>query len=158
MLYTFKLRRRALVMGAMLATVTLATACGDDDPTGVDEEPEIDRVLLTVGTTTLTVPLNGAITGGPVSIRANTATPVSARFVRQDGTDDPIVTSEADFQLRVVRVSGPALTFALSTANRFAGTITATGSGTAIVDPQLFHVGENHDDFSRPGVSITVTP
>ena len=150
------LARRAVALTAALASLTVATACGDDDPAGPDDEPSVESVRLTVGGTTVTIDDRGN-QSAPLAIRANQATAVSAVFLTASGQEDPIVTRTTEFVLNFENQGGVPLTFTRSATDRFAGTLTAAQTGSAVVEVQLFHTEENHDDFAR-NATISVTP
>jgi hypothetical protein len=149
------LSRRAMLAALSLSLVATATAC-DDDPAGPDEpEPAVVSMLLTFGNGQ-TATVTGAA-GSTPSVRIPVgATTVTARFLRANGTDDPVAVAPT-FRLEVVPPAGN-ITFARSSTNAFSGTLTAaTATNTAIpVTFGLFHVEEQHTDFGPFTVNVTV--
>ena len=148
-------RRLAAVRTAVaLAALSLgAAACNDEEDH--DDEPEVDRMVLTIGTSTVTVSSNGTVTGGPLraAVGANT---VTAQFLRVDGTPDPKVTT-SKFRLNVSQPP-TGVTFA-PVANSLNGTLTTAttlNAQTVNVRFELFHIEENHEDFGPFAVSVRV--
>ena len=146
--------RRAAATLATLAALALAAGCGEEDITGEDE-PDVDRMELSVGTSVVTVSASGQVTGGPLVVPRGTST-VTARFLRQDGTPDPQVTT-SEFRLSASTLpSGATFT---ATPGTFAGTLsmpTILGGQTVSVGFALFHVGEGHEDFGPFPVQVRV--
>lgn len=139
---TFRAARAALV----LSTLALAAAC-DDDPTGDDhDEPEIEAVRLIVTTggtaTTYTVTANGA-TPSPVQLRVGTST-VAAVALDQSGA---AIDLHDEFELRM---SGLPAGVTFTRTGALAGSITAPAATTtnAQVSAIMWHLEENHDDYT----------
>ena len=147
--------RRALVAAATLAAVALAAACDDGDDITGEDEPDVDRMELSVGTSVVNVSASGQVTGGPLVLPRGTST-VTARFLRQDGTPDPQVTT-TEFRLAAYTLpSGATFT---ATAGTFAGALSMPSvlAGQALtIGFSLFHVGEQHDDFGPFPVPVRV--
>ena len=138
---------------AMILALGFAAACDDDDPVEPDPEPETATIRLQIGTQTINMATsNGAITGGPVVITRATATPLSATFLRADGTPDPVVQAST-FELRIATVSG-GVTF--SRTGAFAGTLTGPTAGAASVSVLLYHLSEQHEEYGPFTMPITV--
>ncbi len=169
MLHSLRARRtsaaRLARAASALAVVALVAACGDDDdPSGPDEEPQIEFVRLTVtpagGTaTTYTVRTSGAPTTVQVRVGAN-----AIQATAFDAANQAIDVG-SDFELRLVQaVAGDAET-ALPAQYTFArnGTLSSTLTVTAgAPTPQtavvrMFHKEEGHSDFDPP-VQIQVVP
>jgi len=128
--------------------------------TEVEQEPEVATMRLTIGTgaTAQTVNVNaatGVVTGGPISIKVNTATTIAATWLKADGSTDAIA-STSEFQLNIAGLSPTSITFART--GDFTGTLTGTAtttSGTGMFS--LFHKGEGHEEFEW-AVTIHVVP
>lgn len=136
-------------IAAAAALVVGLTAC-DDDPTDVEPEPDVEAVRLVIGTTTVTIS-GGVVTGGPVTIPVGD-TNVTATFLNSAGVQDPIAHSD-EFELRI-ESSDDAIASFTSTGD-FTGTIHGNATGSAVLDIQLFHIAEQHEDFEQP-LPITV--
>jgi hypothetical protein len=145
---SIRTRRGLPLLATLLAASTLVSACKDDDH---DDEPEVATMRLTIGATTINVNQAGQVAGGPVSIPRNTATPVTAQFLRADGSPDPAVNAQ-EFELSVA--PGAGITF--TRGGPFNGTLTGTAAGQVTVRFGLFHRPENHNDFGPFPVVITV--
>lgn len=136
------------VVAAVLLSA-FATACKESTDPG-EEEPEVASVRLTVGTSTVTVAENGAVTGGP--LRLTTADQgLTATFLKADGSVESLVTS-AEFRLDVT--GGTGVTFTRTGA--FAGNIRGTAGTNTSVNVSLFHLIENHADFGPFPVAVQV--
>ena len=149
--------RRARTALAATAVALLAAAC-DNSPTEAEDEPEVDRIVLTVGTgagvQTLTYNVNnGQVTGGPITLPANTPRTLSAQFLRADGTPDPLVT-EVDFRLDL-NVANPAVAVFTRTSN-LGGSLQGIQSGQSTTFTiALVHIEENHEEYG-PSQAVTV--
>jgi hypothetical protein len=153
---------RAARVAVLLSALALAGACGDDDPAGIDDEPEIESVRLSVtppgGTaTTYTVTVNGGASPSPIQLRVGSSA-VTAQALDAAGR---AIDLGSEFELRVVAsVSG-------SNANQqtpLAGAVTYTGNGTltgTLVSTaattsnvsayvRMVHKEEAHSDFDAP--------
>lgn len=147
------LRRRARVTAVLSLMALTAAACGDDDPVEPGDEADTATIRLQIGTQTVNIATsNGAVTGGPVTIPASTATPISATFLRSDGSPDPAV-QVATFRLDVTP-STSNITFARTGA--FEGTLTGTAAGAGTVQIALFHTVEGHKEYGDFPLAITV--
>jgi hypothetical protein len=142
-------RLAALVL--MLA-VGLA-ACGDS--TDPEPEPEVATLRLLIGAaaedTVLVDIASGDVTGGPITISADTD--IRAEFLRDDGSTETLVTA-ADFRLDVTSANESLVTFTRTSA--FAGTLHKVAIGGTSLTFALFHLEEQHNEFSR-SVAITVS-
>jgi hypothetical protein len=143
--------RRSLLAILVAATTTFALGCDDDPAEPEEPEPQVDRIefTLTAGQTTRTVTVNSAgVQSGVNTFPAGTTTVgLSARFLKADGTVEALVTA-ADFELRQATGGTAGVTFMLATGQSFQGTISGlTGTGERIIQMQLWHKVENHEDF-----------
>ena len=138
--------RRLAALALIAAT---AVACKESTDPGEDE-PEVSSMRLTVGSSTVTVAENGAVTGGPLRI-STTDQALSATFLRADGTPESLVTA-AEFRLDVT--GGTGITF--TRTGPFGGTLRGASAGTVTVNFSLFHLIENHADFGPFPVSVQV--
>ena len=143
--------RTAKWMMPVLAFVMMTSACGND-PVDESEEPNVATMRLVVGAQTINVnAYNGAVTGGPIVLAVNTNVPVTATFLRADGSADPLVIA-AMFDLDVTPALGN-VTF--TRTGPFAGTLRGTVVGTTVVQFGLLHLGEGHNEFEH-NVAVTV--
>jgi hypothetical protein len=139
-------------MAPVLAFAMITSACGSD-PVNEEPEPDVATMRLVVGTQTISVNANnGAVTGGPIVLAANTNVPVTATFLRADGLPDPLVTATT-FDLDVVVPVGGGVTFTRTGA--FAGTLRGTVAGSTTVRFGLLHLAEGHNEFEH-NVAVTV--
>lgn len=141
---------RGLRFGALMLALSLSAAACDDGPTEADDEPEVESIRLTVGGTQ-TVTLTDNSQSGPVRIPANTAVPVTAEFLRANGTPDPLVNTQ-DFRLDVTPLGGGV---SFQRTAPFGGTIIATETGSRNVRVELFHIGEGHEELTT-NLTLTV--
>ena len=150
-----KLSFRTLRVGAAALALTLgAAACGDDDGGPEEPEPQVQTMRLTVGGTAYDFTTSSTPT---ISLRANTATTVSAQFLLANGQPEPLVTADV-FELRIAPTTASDLTFTRTGA--FTGTLTTTRAAgqTFSASAALFHRGDAHNDFGPRTFSVTVTP
>ena len=138
---------RALRTAAVMALIGFASACNGS--TDADPEPEIASVRITVGAQVVNISETGQQTGALTVAQGNT--PVTVAWLRADGTPDPVVNSE-DFEVRLVAQGSTGISFTPSSP--FAGTLSATSAGQKVVQVQLFHLDEQHDEF---GQNLTLT-
>jgi hypothetical protein len=146
--------RRFLLMLAVIASPAVFAACDDDDPVEPDPEPTFNRVELTMtggGQTRVdTITTTGVQTGNR-NFPAGTTTIniTNTRFLRADGTPDPVVTA-ADFELRGGGTgTSTGVAFALTGSQSFQGTISGLTDGARTIRMVLWHKGDNHEDFSQ---------
>ena len=146
--------RTLRVATATLALTLGAAACGDDDGGPEEPEPQVQTMRLTVGSTTYDFTTSSTPT---ISLRANTATTVSAQFLLANGQPEPLVTADV-FELRIMPTAASDLTFTRTGA--FTGTLTTTrAAGQSFsASAALFHREEQHEDFGPRPFSVTVTP
>jgi hypothetical protein len=138
-----------------LALFPVALAFGAcSSATDEEAEPEVVTLRLTVGAQTITVSDNGTVTGGPIAISATGTVTVSAEFLRDNGTADPLVTS-AQFQLNADPADAGIVTF--SRTGAFAGTLTGASAGSTTIEFSLFHIAEGHEDFGPFPVPVEVS-
>jgi hypothetical protein len=145
--------RRSLLMVALVAGSALFAACDDDDPVEPEPEPTFNRVefTLTAGATTRvdTVTTTGAQTGNRAFPAGTTTVTISnTRFLRADGTVDPVVTA-AVFELRQGTGGTAGVTFTRTAGQSFQGTIAGLTDGTRSVMIELLHIAEGHEDFAQ---------
>lgn len=143
---------RRLVL--LLAVSLVGAACSDDstEPDD-DDEPEVATLRLAVGAQTINVNVqSGVVTGGPILLATNTTTPVTATFLRADGSLEPLITN-ATFRLDVTPANTNIVTF--TRTGPFSGTLRGVAAGSTSVDFSLFHLEEGHSELNRP-VSVTV--
>ena len=138
--------RRAFRTTALLSTLALAAACGDDNITG-DDEPDIESVRLVVtpsgGTpTTYTVTANGA-TPSPVQIRVGTSTIVATPLA----ANGQAISEASEFELRM---NGLPAGVTFTRSGTLSATIAATAATTtnATVSAVMWHRTEGHDDYT----------
>lgn len=143
-------RRRPVVLGAMLAALAIGVGCADDPI--VEPEPEVAILrLIFPGPDTVFVDVaTGVVTSGPIAIAANTA--FTSQFIKLDGTPETLVT-DAEFRLDVTPANAAVVTFTRSSA--FAGTLNKVAAGSTTINFALYHLVEAHNEFDRP-VAITV--
>lgn len=142
---------RAVRRSALLAATALAvTACTADE---LGHETEVEFMQVTVGTTTVTVNSTGAVTGGPITMTAESEEAVSVVFLDAEMAE-ALQEHADDYQ---VNITTPAqLTF--TRTGPFGGTLLSTSAtaGTYNIQVSLFHIEESHVDFGAFGVPITV--
>src|SRR5687768_9384939 len=119
--------RRSLVLLALIAGPALFVACDDDDPIEPSDEPTFNRVefalssTTTTDTDTVTVNTSGTQTGtADFPAGTTTVTINRTRFLRADGTEDPVVTAAA-FELRGSTGGTTGVMFALTQGQSFQG-------------------------------------
>src|SRR5688572_12255954 len=106
-------RRRLVGIVAVAALSLTAVAC-DDDPASPEEEPEVQTVTLTVGTSSITIDKTTGAASGTLMIPA-TASTITAQWKKADGTVESLVTS-AEFDLKIVPTVSAKLTYAAISA------------------------------------------
>lgn len=138
---------RAVRTAALLSTLALAVTACDDDPTAVEDEPDIESVRLVVtpsgGTaTTYTVTANGA-TPSPVQLRVGTSTIVATPLDANGQT----IAEASEFELRM---SGLPTGVTFTQSGTLSATIAATAATTtnANVSAIMWHRSEGHDDYT----------
>lgn len=140
--------RRSFALFSAVALIGSAVAC-DDGPTDLEQEPEVVAVRITAGAQTVTIDEFGQQTGNLTIPVGSTA--VAVAWLRADGSLDPVVNTE-DFEVRMIAQGSTGITF--TPAGAFAGTLNATTTGNKVVQVQLFHFEEQHDEF---GKNLTLT-
>lgn len=143
-------RRRPVVLGAMLAALAIGVGCAEDP---VEPEPEVATLRIIFASLNDTVFVNvatGVVTSGPITIAANTA--FTSQFIKDDGTPETLVT-DAEFRLDATPANAAIVTFTRSSA--FAGTLNKVAAGSTTINFALYHLVEAHNEFDRP-VAITV--
>ncbi|HEX8362920.1 MAG TPA: hypothetical protein VF613_22545 [Longimicrobium sp.] len=139
---------RTFRAAAALALVGFASACNDSTTTA-EPEPDVASVRVTVGAQVVTISETGQQTG-TLTLGQGT-TPVTVAWLRADGSADPVVNSE-DFEVRLVAQGSTGISF--TPGGPFAGTLSATSAGQKVVQVQLHHLEEAHDEF---GQNLTLT-
>jgi len=139
---------RTLRTATALALVGFAAAC-DDSPSESEVEPEIAAVRVTVGAQVVNITETGQQTG-TLSVAQGTS-PVTVAWLRADGSVDPIVNSD-EFEVRMNAQGSTGNSFTPTGA--FAGTLNATSAGQKVMQVQLYHREEAHDEF---GQNLTLT-
>lgn len=136
----------------VLGLTLLTTAC-NKKTTEPNDEPAVTTMRLVVGTQTVNVNAsNGAVTGGPIVLAANTNVAVAVTFLRSDGSPDPLVTATT-FRMDATPANAN-VTF--TRTGPFAGTLRGTVSGATTIEFALFHLAEGHNEFDFD-VPVTVT-
>jgi hypothetical protein len=146
---------------AALALVT-AVACSDDDPTEVEEEPQVANIVVTVGASSATVPnQSGGAQAGALTLRLQQPNTVTFRFVGANGQDDAVVAGNRDeFELRAGTPLPTSLIFVPGTGGSgasFTATITPSVAGQVTIPFQLYNTHHGHAELAR-AVVVTVAP
>src|ERR671914_25466 len=144
------LERTNRLLGVCAALMIAAAAGCDDDPTEVEEEPEVATIRVTVGTFITDVshpsPCDG--TNTPVPLIVNQANQVSFRFLGLDGQDEPIIVDErANLELQMENLAA-SWTFAATGGSgaTFTANITPTATGSFIPRLELFNTEHDHEE------------
>jgi hypothetical protein len=130
----------------VVAAVSFASACNDDDPVEPEDEPEVQTMTLTAGANSITIDKTTGAASGALTIPSG-ATTITATFKKPDGTAETRVTG-TEFDVRIVPASGTAFTWTPNT--NLGGTLVTSGvtSGQTInATVDLFHRAEGHADF-----------
>ena len=138
--------RRGVQLTAVLVSLSLATACDDDDPFVPDDEPDVRSVVVTV-TGGSVVTFTGATPSGNLTVGNGSV--ITVQFRGANDQLDPIAHSSGDFELRVeIPTNTVGLTFTRSTTNPFSGTFTRTGTTATPIQVtfQLWHIADGHND------------
>jgi hypothetical protein len=139
-------RRRLLSLLPVLMVLAMS-ACKDDSTGLDDDEPDVASLRLTIGTQVITISDNGTVSPtGTIVLPVGTSN-VAAEWLDVTGAviDD---LSPTEFQLNLTVSTAGAATFARSTTDPFAGTLTANAPAEGVVIRfSLFHLDERHDDF-----------
>jgi hypothetical protein len=156
--HLFDISRRALTHGAVLGTLILAGACGDDT-TEPEPEPEIVTIRVTAGASTVDISNStGVQTPGPLTLRTGQVNAVSFRFLGADGQDEPIVVDErADLELRLTVPTGWTWTATGGSGASFTANITPGATGAAAFQLTLFNTDHGHEEVDDRPVSVNVT-
>lgn len=148
--------KRKVSFPLVIAATLIAAGCSDS--TNGEPEPNVATIQLVIGAQTVTVnKSNGAVTGGPISIKRNTATTITATFLDAAGTADPVASDANKFRLEVSLLSPTSITFTRTTA--FAGTLNGTATTTTGTGKfGLRHTTGDHYDLGPFDIPITVVP
>jgi hypothetical protein len=150
----FTLPTRYLTLALAAAALTGISACNDS--AAPEEEPEVETLRLTVGAQVVEVNIGtGSCTGCPLQLHNGAV--VTAAFLNDEGDPDRIAVP-GTFRLSVIVPTNAAgLAFQVNQASLFSGTFSATGTTSAPFNLvfELFHIEEDHDEFSR-SVSVVV--
>lgn len=142
---SFNVRRIARLTVGLLAISALA-ACGDDNPTEPNNEPEVQTMTLTAGTSAITINKTTGAASGQLTIAPGTTT-ITATFKKADGSDESRV-SGSQFDVRISPSAGTPFTWTPNTS--LGGTLVTSGvtSGQTInASVDLYHRAEGHADF-----------
>ena len=154
-MFASSLTRRSLHLLVAALTLMVVGACSDDDPVAPEEEPEIQTVTLTAGTSVVTIDKTTGAASGQLVVPADAST-VTAVWKKADGSVESLVTS-AEFDLKFTPTNSANLAWTATSA--FSGTLTATGlaSGqTTTAGVSLFHKEEQHNDFGPYTITIRI--
>ncbi|MBK8058802.1 MAG: hypothetical protein IT358_00535 [Gemmatimonadaceae bacterium] len=145
---------RRFVTPLILAATLVVGACSDD-PTEPEDEPEVQTLTLTVGSSTITIDKTTGAASGNLVVPAGTST-VAAQWKRADGSLETLITS-AEFDLKITPATPANLTWTPNGA--FAGTLVTTGlasNATTNASVALFHKEEQHEDFGPYNFTVRV--
>jgi len=145
--------RRRLRTAAVLSAIALGAACGDDDPTEPDDEPDVQTVTLAVGASSITINKTTGTASGNLVVPNGTST-VTAQWLRPNGSNETLVT-DAEFDLRIVPTNTAVASYTPTGAR--AGTInvlTLAAGATTTAQVSLFHKEEQHNDFGPYPITI----
>lgn len=138
---------------AMLVLSLTALAACNDDTEGEEDEPEIARVELRVGSTTSFINEAGTLSTAITLTRgANTVTArvldASGTVIAEGSNPDYRIDVEAQGAITVNR-TGP-YTFTLTNTN------TTANATTALLRVSVYHVEEGHTDFGPFTVQVAL--
>ena len=154
---TTELLRRRLGL-ALLTSAVFAAGCSDDT-TDPEPEPEVASIVVTAGTSSVTINNATGAQTGTLNLRVNTANAVTFRFLNASGQDEPVIVAErSQFEVRPGTLpSGVTFTGgSAGTGASFTVTINPTVLGSLVIQFQLFHLGEGHAELTR-AVTASVT-
>lgn len=147
--------RRVLRLAALVPTIALAAACGDDDATEPEAEPTFNRMVLTLTPTggqaqTVTITRASASASGALTIPASGSSTLTATFINADGTTDQVIAgNQGDYETRVLPGTTPRATFTRTGPNTFS--VARISAGNETVRVQLWHLATGHDDLEASG-------
>lgn len=143
-------------VAALLALASLAVgACADTNEP--EPEPDIQAIVITSGTSSVTIPATGAQTPGALQLKANTANAVSIQFRNGAGVDEPLVAAERD-ELEVrLTVGTTVVTMTAGTGATFTGNVTPPTTGPAAYTLILFNTEHGHAEVSKT-LTVNVVP
>jgi hypothetical protein len=153
-MYATRFARRALPFAATVAVLLAAGACSDD-PAAPEEEPEVQTLTLTVGSSTITINKTTGSASGNLVVPLGVST-VTAVWRKADNSLEDLITS-GEFELRIEPVTPSNLSWVASGA--FGGTLTTTGltSGqTTTAKVSLYHIVSGHPDFGEYTITIQI--
>ena len=143
-------------VAALLALASLAVgACADTNEP--EPEPDIQAIVITSGTSSVTIPATGAQTPGALQLKANTANAVSIQVRNGAGVDEPLVAAERD-ELEVrLTVGTTVVTMTAGTGATFTGNVTPPTTGPAAYTLILFNTEHGHAEVSKT-LTVNVVP
>jgi hypothetical protein len=144
---------RRLKLMALAATLLATASCESDLIPGLDGEPNVVAMRLSIGLQTITINSSGNVTGGPIQLPLGSTLTVSATFLDPEGDPDPNVT-QASFQLNVT--SSGSVVFQRNNVNPFVGTLTAGSAGVSQTSFTLYNL-ETQEQVFGPWPVTTVT-
>ena len=153
-------RRSSRAAFAALALVTAVACSDDDDPTEVEQEPQIASIVITSGTSSATISNTAGTQTGTLTLRQNQPNVVTFRFVTAAGADDAVLAANrSDFELQAGVPLPTSVSFSASggTGASYTATITPTTTGTVIIPFRLYSIEHGHAELTR-SVSATVAP
>jgi hypothetical protein len=148
-------KHRGLLSLALLLLVPTFSACDDAED---EEEPDpaeaIEIIELTVGGVALRLDKDtgNPISGGPLVVAAGANATLTARFLDEDGND--VTSTLGEFELQGENATPSIVTY--TATGDFTGTVAGVAAGAGIVEFQLFHTVEQHEDWGPHEVAITV--
>ena len=155
MLSSLRPARRLARFAAVVAAVSMIAACDDDDPTGVEQEPEVQTMTLTAGASSITIDKTTGAASGQLTVPSGTTT-ITATLRRADGSTETLVTG-AEFDVRITPATGTP--FAWTPNTSLGGSLVTSGvtSGQTIASTvDLYHRAEQHADFGPYPFTIRI--
>lgn len=160
MRFMTRVRRTSTIVAAL--AVAVATGCADagTEPGDHEEEPDVAAIAISAGTSSVVI--NSGQQAGSFSLRANQDNLVTVRFLRADGSTDPVIDEHSDeYEVRFMLGGAQAGTNVFVSTNAdhpYTGTIRPTGSSTvAVYDVVLYSKGHGHVELSWP-LAAQITP
>lgn len=141
-------------LAVTLAGTLALGACGDD-PTGFEEHPEPEGVVLLLGGQVL-ASYDGSAWSGAVDLTVGQVTAqVTVQFVDDHG--DPLEVDDEEY-LDVIVGNTNVLEFQQTTPGGFGGTLRGKSAGQTTAVFRLMHgaVGAGHADFETAPLTVRV--